>query len=251
MPANQSASTVKAKPSKEAAVKLAGLERVLGVRFKDRALLEKAVTHSSVKSNDAARADNERLEFLGDRVLGLAIAEELWRAFPTSREGELARRFNRLVRRETCADIARQIDLGPYLVLSDSEAVSGGRDKDTILADALEAILGAVFTDGGWDKARRVVLHLWGDRTGSAPVVEADPKSALQEWAQGRGLPLPKYVEVARSGPDHAPNFVSEVRIRGCDPARGEGPSKRHAEQAAAEAMLARETGARSNFLDR
>ncbi len=220
--------------------KFAGLEKAIGYRFKDQELLVRALTHASTRGNGGLY-DNERLEFLGDRVLGLAMAGALVEAFPDEQEGELARRFNRLVKGQTCSAIARNIGLGEHIVLSDSEAASGGRNKDTILADAMEAVLGAIFRDGGFEKARGVVIHLWKEQVEGLPKVAADPKSALQEWAQGKGLALPRYTEVERSGPDHAPRFVSEVRISGHKPARGEGTSKRAAEQAAASALLARE----------
>ena len=221
--------------------KLKDLEARLGYAFKDRALLKKALTHASVRQASAKRRDNERLEFLGDRVLGLAVAELLSELYPAANEGELARLYNRLVRGGTCAEVARSLDLGPSLVLSESEASSGGRDKETILADACEALLGAIFLEAGYDKAREVVRTHWGARLEGSPGEAADAKSALQEWAQGQGLDLPQYVEVAREGPDHAPRFTAEVRIKGKKPARGEGASKRAAEQAAATALLARE----------
>jgi ribonuclease-3 len=217
------------------------LERAIGHAFRSRNLLDLALTHASVRSGQALRSDNERLEFLGDRVLGLAIAELLHEAYPGLSEGELAKRFNRLVRGETCAAIAREIDLGQSLILSDSEAESGGRNKSTILADALEALLGAIFIEAGFEVARASVRLLWSGELERLPQTTADPKSALQEWAQGRGLALPRYVEITRSGPDHKPSFVAEVRITGCDPSQGEGASKRAAEQAAASALLARE----------
>ncbi len=216
------------------------LEKALGYRFKDQDLITRALTHSSTRGN-GSRDDNERLEFLGDRVLGLAIAGALIGQFPDSAEGDLARRFNQLVKREACAAMGRSIDLGQHLILSDSEASSGGRDKDTILADAMEALLGAAHLDSGFEKAQGIVLRLWNSSLAGQLQAVVDPKSALQEWAQGRGLPLPRYVEVSRSGPDHAPRFVSEVRITGVKPAQGSGASKRAAEQTAASAMLARE----------
>jgi ribonuclease-3 len=221
--------------------KFKDLEARLGYAFRDRTLLKKALTHASVRQVSTKRRDNERLEFLGDRVLGLAIAELLSETYPTASEGDLARLYNRLVRGGTCADVARSLDLGPALVLSDSEAGSGGREKETILADACEAVLGAVFLEAGYDKAREIVRAHWGAKLDGAPTDAADAKSALQEWAQGKALDLPKYAEIARSGPDHAPHFTAEVRIKGCKPARGEGASKRAAEQAAAAALLARE----------
>lgn len=243
------------------ATKPTELEKAIGYTFKNRDLFTHALTHASVRSgkqvpvkgkNDKADSkrksgaslavsahDNERLEFLGDRVLGLAIAELLWSTYPTDSEGQLAKRFNGLVRGESCASIGRAIGLGPFLILSGSEADSGGRAKDTILADAVEALLGALFIEAGFDKAREVVRRLWLPLLDDMPDVTTDPKSALQEWAQGQGLPLPRYTEVTRQGPDHAPHFVSEVRVPNHPPARGEGPSKRIAEQAAATAMLA------------
>lgn len=220
---------------------LTQLETALQYRFKSRVLAERSLTHSSARGARLKARDNERLEFIGDRVLGLAIAELLGEQLPDAREGELAKKFNQLVRRETCALIARRIDLGDYLILSGSEEESGGRDKDTILADALEALLAAVFLDGGFENARALVRRLWEPIGGELPKQTQDPKSALQEWAQGRGLPLPKYEEVGRSGPDHAPVFIAEVSVKNVEPAQGQGPSKRMAEQAAAEAMLSRE----------
>jgi ribonuclease-3 len=224
-----------------AARKQKGLEARVGHHFKDRGLLKKALTHASVRQASAKRRDNERLEFLGDRVLGLAVAELLNEAYPSATEGELARLFNGLVKGATCAEIARMLDLGPHLILSESEEGSGGRDKTTILADACEALLGAVFLEAGYAKARDVVRMHWGSKLGVTDAKGADAKSALQEWAQGQGLDLPHYSEVARSGPDHAPSFTTEVRIKGRKPARGDGASKRAAEQAAATALLKRE----------
>jgi ribonuclease III len=217
------------------------LEKRLGHKFRTATLLEEALTHASLRGSGERKSDNERLEFIGDRVLGLAIAELLNETFPAAREGELARLYNKLVRGETCAKVAREVDLGKHLKLAASEVQSGGRQKTTILADGIEAVLGAVFLDAGFDKARGVVRELWAGQTPGLAGGVHDPKSALQEWAQGRGLPLPKYVEIARFGPDHAPVFTSEVRISGVDPARGEGASKRAAEQAAATAFLLRE----------
>jgi ribonuclease-3 len=225
------------RPSK----KTTDLEKRLGYRFKDRKLLARALTHASVRSRQAAAPDNERLEFIGDRVLGLAVAEMLHESRPGAREGELARSYNRLVRGTACSVVARQLGLGAHLILSDSEAESGGREKSTILADAIEALLGAVFVEAGFDRARAVVRALWSGQFDELPGTAADPKSALQEWAQGQGLALPEYSEIARSGPDHAPRFIAEVQIAGRHPARGEGATKRQAEQAAARALLARE----------
>jgi len=209
--------------------------------FSDPALLKVALTHASARAGACPQEDNERLEFLGDRVLGLAIAELLADSFPKAREGELARWFNHLVRAETCAEIAQEWQLGTFILMSGGEAGSGGRSKKTILANACEAVLGAIFADGGYDSARAVVHRFWQPQLDMLELAAPDAKSLLQEWAQGRRLPLPRYLEVAREGPDHAPRFTAEVQIDGVAPERGTGANKRAAEQAAALAMLVRE----------
>jgi ribonuclease-3 len=213
----------------------------LGFAFKDRALVELALTHASARPSLKPNEDNERLEFLGDRVLGLAIAELLTQTFPESSEGELARRYNQLVRAETCAEIAKEWELGQLILMSGGEAESGGRGKKTILANACEAVLGAIFIEGGYQAARDVVFRFWATELASLDLALPDAKSILQEWAQGRRLSLPRYVEIAREGPDHRPRFTSEVQIDGVAPERGHGANKRAAEQAAALAMLLRE----------
>ena len=213
----------------------------LGFAFKDRALVELALTHASARPSLKPNEDNERLEFLGDRVLGLAIAELLTQTFPESSEGELARRYNQLVRAETCAEIAKEWELGQLILMSGGEAESGGRGKKTILANACEAVLGAIFIEGGYQAARDVVFRFWASELASLDLALPDAKSILQEWAQGRRLSLPRYVEIAREGPDHKPRFTAEVQIDGVAPERGHGANKRAAEQAAALAMLLRE----------
>ena len=213
----------------------------LGFAFKDRALVELALTHASARPSLKPNEDNERLEFLGDRVLGLAIAELLTQTFPESSEGELARRYNQLVRAETCAEIAKEWELGQLILMSGGEAESGGRGKKTILANACEAVLGAIFIEGDYQAARDVVFRFWATELASLDLALPDAKSILQEWAQGRRLSLPRYVEIAREGPDHKPRFTSEVQIDGVAPERGHGANKRAAEQAAALAMLLRE----------
>jgi ribonuclease-3 len=213
----------------------------LGFAFKDRALVELALTHASARPSLKPNEDNERLEFLGDRVLGLAIAELLTQTFPESSEGELARRYNQLVRAETCAEIAKEWELGQLISMSGGEAESGGRGKKTILANACEAVLGAIFVEGGYQAARDVVFRFWATELASLDLALPDAKSILQEWAQGRRLSLPRYVEIAREGPDHKPRFTAEVQIDGVAPERGHGANKRAAEQAAALAMLLRE----------
>lgn len=204
--------------------------------FKDRAILRQALTHVS-----ASPVSYQRLEFLGDRVLGLAIAEMLYKAFPEETEGELSRRLSELVRRETCAEVAIAWDVGVHLHLGKSEAHSGGRRKETILADVCEAIIGACFQDGGWEAARDLVERAFGPRLNASAAPARDPKTTLQEWAQGRGLRTPAYVSLERTGPDHRPVFRIGVRVTGLTEAIGEGLSKRAAEQDAARRLLLRE----------
>ena len=213
----------------------------IGHDFSNPALLKLALTHSSARASTKPDEDNERLEFLGDRVLGLAVAELLTDAFPKAPEGELALWFNQLVRAETCAEIAQSWDLGDLILMSGGEAGSGGRRKKTILANTCEAVLGAVFADSGYEAAKRVVRAFWEPQLGVIDLAAPDAKSVLQEWAQGRRLALPRYLEVAREGPDHAPRFTAEVQIEGVAPERGQGANKREAEQAAALAVLLRE----------
>jgi ribonuclease-3 len=220
---------------------LAQLSDRLGYAFKDRSLLKLALTHASAHAGLKPNEDNEQLEFLGDRVLGLAIAELLAESFPEASEGDLARRFNQLVRAETLAEIALRWEIGTLIQMSGGEAESGGRAKKTILANACEAVLGAIFTDGGYQAARDIVHRVWAPELAGVDLANPDAKSVLQEWAQGRRLPLPLYLEVAREGPDHAPRFTAEVQIDGVAPERGQGANKRAAEQAAALAMLLRE----------
>ena len=217
------------------------LAKRLGHDFADPSLLKLALTHSSARANTKPGEDNERLEFLGDRVLGLAVAELLIERFPDSYEGELARWYNHLVRTETCAEVARAWGLGAFMVMSGGEAESGGRQKKTILANACEALLGAVFLDAGYKTASEIVQRFWEPHFGELEFAASDPKSVLQEWAQGRRLALPRYIEVTREGPDHKPRFTAEVHIEGVAPERGQGENKRAAEQAAALAMLVRE----------
>ncbi|MBC7133443.1 MAG: ribonuclease III [Roseovarius sp.] len=213
----------------------------LGHRFAQPALLVEALTHSSISS--PARGDNQRLEFLGDRVLGLVMAEALLAQDEGAAEGQLAPRFNALVRKETCAEVARAIDIGAVLRLGRSEMLSGGRRKQALLGDAMEAVIAAVYLDGGFAAARAVVLRLWGARISSVAADARDAKTALQEWAQARGLPPPDYVEIARAGPDHAPVFTIAARLATGESAEAEAGSKRQAEQAAARALLDRLEG--------
>jgi len=206
--------------------------------FKDPSFLITALTHSSISS--VTRSDNERLEFLGDRVLGLVMAQALLDDDPDASEGQLAPRFNALVRKETCADVARDINLGDMLKLGRSEMISGGRRKDALLGDGIEAVIAAVYRDGGFVAAQNLILTLWGDRIASVEADARDPKTALQEWAQARKGAPPKYVEVGRSGPDHAPLFEIEVQMHSGEKAKAKAGSKRQAEQAVAKLMLER-----------
>ncbi len=217
---------------------LKALEARLGHEFSDPGLLVRAVTHSSMSS--ATRDDNQRLEFLGDRVLGLVMAQAVLDHDRAATEGQLAPRFNALVRKETCADVARQVDIGAVLKLGRSEMVSGGRRKQALLGDAMEAVIAAVYLDAGFDAAQAMILRLWGDRVRRVEADARDAKTALQEWAQARGLQPPRYVEVARSGPDHAPQFTIEAQLDGQTPTQATAGSKRQAEQAVAKALLAR-----------
>ncbi|GAA6178265.1 ribonuclease III [Sulfitobacter pacificus] len=209
----------------------------IGHEFSDPALLVRAVTHASMSS--ANRDDNQRLEFLGDRVLGLVMAEALLASDRQASEGQLAPRFNALVRKETCADVAREIDLGQVLKLGRSEMISGGRRKQALLGDAIEAVIAAVYQDAGFEASRALILRLWGNRIDTVKDDARDAKTALQEWAQARKLPPPKYLEVARSGPDHAPVFTIAARLENGAEAQATAPSKRSAEQAAATTLLA------------
>ncbi len=208
----------------------------LGHRFANPEVLIRALTHGSISS--ATRPDNQRLEFLGDRVLGLVIAETLLAEDKSAAEGILAPRFNALVRKETCADVAREIDLGVVLKLGKSEMVSGGRRKEALLGDAMEAVIAAVYSDGGLEAARTVILRFWRKRVDNVEADARDPKTALQELVQAKGQVPPKYEIKQRSGPDHAPQFTIEVRTESGQVAQAQAGSKRQAEQAAAKALL-------------
>ena len=217
----------------------------LGHDFARPELLAEALTHRSAldRQPDLKAAfpnGNERLEFLGDRVLSLAMADLLLRRFPHEHEGDLARRYSALVQAATLAEIAEAIGLGAALTLGDSERQSG-TVRPTILADAMEAVLGALFLDAGFTVAATTIERLWGERLSASLAAPRDAKTALQEWAQGRALKAPTYRLVSRTGPDHNPRFVIAVDIETLTSAEGEGKSKRLAEQAAAAAFMARE----------
>ena len=210
-------------------------EKTLQYTFSNPDLLNRALTHASARSNGE---DNERLEFLGDRVLGLVIAELLHNRFPEASEGELAKRFNQLVRTQTCAEVAKDLNLGQKIIVGASEYSGNGCSKPSILANACEAVIGAVFLDGGFTEASEVIKFLWKPYLNNEPRMLIDPKSALQEWAQAEGFDLPEYSEAERSGPDHKPNFTVQVYIEGYEYCVGKGRSKRSAEQAAAQKFL-------------
>jgi ribonuclease-3 len=221
-----------------------GLGLDLGHDFARPELLAEALTHRSAldRQPDLKAAfpnGNERLEFLGDRVLSLAMADLLLRRFPHEREGDLARRYSALVQAATLVEIAEAIGLGAVLNLGDSERHSG-TVQPTILADAMEAVLGALFLDAGFAVAATTIERLWGERLSASLAAPRDAKTALQEWAQARRLPLPSYREVDREGPPHAPVFVVDVSIKGQEPGRGRAGSKREAERLAAAALLER-----------
>lgn len=217
------------------------LEASLGHVFADKSWLKRALTHVSALGAGKRGHTYERLEFLGDRVLGLALAELLFARFPEAEEGEMSRRFAELARKETCAEAARAWNVGPHLHLGPSEMRSGGRDKTAILGDACEALIAAVFLDAGYAAAQDLVARGFGGRIADPGPPHVDPKSELQEWAQARGLPVPDYRETARSGPDHKPEFIIRVEVRGYQSCEARGASKRSAEQGAARAFMERE----------
>jgi len=223
---------------------LEALEGRLRYRFKDRAGLLRALTHrSAVPGDQVAHESYQRHEFLGDRVLALVVAEMLFAAYPREEEGDLARRLNQLVRRETCAEVATELDLGSVVRLGAGERQSGGRRKEAILGDVAEAVIAAIYLDGGFEAARDFVLSNWKPRMEKLTGPLRDPKTLLQEWAQGRGQGLPVYTIIERSGPDHAPVFRVVVTIDGETVGEGQGKSKRDAEQAAAAEALGNRAG--------
>ena len=211
-------------------------EQRLGYEFSNLSLLVEALTHSSIASD--FRKDNQRLEFLGDRVLGLVMAEALLEIDQTAPEGTLAPRFNALVRKETCAEVARQIELGGVLKIGRSEMLSGGRRKDALLGDGMEAVIAAIYKDGGFEIAKTIIIKLWGDRIKNVKVDARDAKTMLQEWAQARGQNPPNYEVMSRSGPDHAPDFLVKVILDSGETSEALAGSKRQAEQMAAKALL-------------
>jgi ribonuclease-3 len=216
------------------------LEEALGHAFDKSELLLEALTHpSAVRRRGISRRGYERLEFLGDRVLGLIVAELLWRRFPTEAEGELTRRHTHLVRRDALAEVAQAVGLGAQVIVSPGEDAAGVRENQSVLADVCEAVIAALYLDGGLPAARRFVESRWEPRLSALGEPPRDPKTTLQEWVQARGLPLPAYRTVATEGPAHRRLFTVTVSVEGLNPATASGSSKRAAETAAAAAALA------------
>ncbi|MCS6987706.1 MAG: ribonuclease III [Sphingomonadaceae bacterium] len=211
----------------------------LGHDFRDLGLVEQALTHRSL-----GVPNYERLEFLGDRVLGFVIAAHLYVRYPCEGEGELTRRFHQLVSRQTCAAIARRLGVPEVVRLNAQARADGGADSDNILGDVVEALIGALFVDGGEACARAFIHHAWASRMGEAPQGLKHPKSALQEWALARGLGMPTYTLVARSGPHHAPKFLVRLELAQHPPIEATGSSKQDAETEAARQFLERHANA-------
>ncbi len=217
---------------------LSAFKKRTGYAFKDPQLLASALTHTSLVQPN--QQNNERLEFLGDRVLALVIAEHLYETYPNSPEGEMALRLNSMVRKETCAQVARDMNLGDLMKsFSGKSAVHKGVfESQNVLGDACEAVLAAIYLDAGIEKSRKFILKAWQNMLSDDNIIRKDPKSILQEWALARGLETPTYIEVSREGPDHAPEFVMSVEVGENSKKTGKGTSKRAAEQSAAEKFL-------------
>ena len=227
---------------------VAALARNLGHDFRHPSLLDQALTHASVGEGAERDArgrpflDNQRMEFLGDRVLGLLVADRLVRDLPAADEGEMSSRLHALVDKPTCARVAESMGVGGAMRLSPGEAKQGGRRREGVLGDAMEAILAAVWLDGGIDAARAVFERAWAAALAAPPRrALTNPKSALQEWALGQGRPLPTYRIIERTGSDHAPTFTVEASVAGIPPLTAQGRSRQDAEKAAATALLQRE----------
>jgi ribonuclease III len=217
------------------------LEERIGHSFAEKSLLESALTHISALSGKSRAGSYQRLEFLGDHVLGLVVSDMLYRAFPNADEGELSKRLADLVRKESCADVAKSLGLFDDIKLGSVGASASARLRKSVLGDICEAVIGAVFLDGGYAAAAQFVERNWTERMRKPRRPLRDPKTVLQEWAQGKGLPTPVYREIERTGPHHDPQFRVAVDLPGLEPAEGIGGSKRAAEKVAASAMIARE----------
>jgi len=217
------------------------LEDRLGYRFKSHDELERALTHSSVRKHTTDGFHYERLEFLGDRVLGLCVADALYLQYPEAAEGELSLRLNALVRGETLAEIADELKLSEFIRTGNDLKNITGKRMMSVRADVMEALIASVFLDGGLDAASQLISRIWGNRFSDVATARRDSKTALQEWAHANHLESPKYRAIDKSGPDHEPVFVIEVKVPGKLACTGSGRSKRLAEQEAAQAMLIRE----------
>lgn len=211
---------------------------ILGIPVRDAALFQQALTHGSVGTRERRQADYQRLEFLGDRVLGLTAAETLYRRHPELDEGALSARLNVLVSRATCADVARQVGLAPMVQMGKQARDDGGRDSDNILGDVVEALIGAAYLDSGLDVAQEMIVRLWGNRFDQIAQSSKHPKSALLEWAAAHRRKPPEYTIINRDGPDHAPRFTVTARIARVGEASATGTSKQDAEKLAAAALL-------------
>ncbi|PCJ99518.1 MAG: ribonuclease III [Zetaproteobacteria bacterium] len=210
------------------------LQDIIGYSFKDETLLQTALTHSSTGQDE----NYERLEFLGDRVLGLAIASLLFRKFPNEKEGDLAKRLAFLVQGETLAKLATQINLGDYIIFSDAERDAGGAKNDHILADVFESVIGALYLDGGFVPCYALIETQWEGVLGMMTKPPQHPKTEIQEWAQAQGLALPHYDIIGQSGPDHVPIFEIQLTIKGHEPVTAKGRSRAEAEKLAAEYFM-------------
>jgi ribonuclease-3 len=214
------------------------IAETLGYRFNDKTLLRHALTHASTRRK---ADDYERLEFLGDRVLGLVMAEYLFKHHPRQREGDMSARHSQLVRGESCAAVGRALRLERFIIMGESELAKGLNLQTTVLGDVVEALIGGIYLDGGLVAARDFILPNWKAAAIAAGTFQKDAKTFLQEWALGRDLAIPNYRVVHREGPEHAPVFLVEVEVQGRKPMRGKGRSKRIAEQDAAEQFLKRD----------
>lgn len=213
---------------------LKALQDKIGHEFENPTLLETALTHSSTGS----KQNYERLEFLGDRVLGLAVSETLYKKFPNEPEGHLAKRLSALVQGTFLAQISREMELGQYIKFSDAEAAAGGAENDNILADVFESMIGALYLDTDYETCRALIQKIWGERFDTMKKPPQHPKTKLQEWAQSKNLPLPHYKITNQSGPDHAPVFDITLTIEGFDTITVQGPSRQEAEKRAAAAFI-------------
>ena len=206
------------------------LQKKIGYVFKDPDLLRTALTHSSTGGEE----NYERLEFLGDRVLGLVIASLLYKKFPNEQEGDMAKRLASLVQGQTLAELSERLSLGQYIFFSSAEAAAGGAHNDHILADVFEALIGALYIDGGYDYCSTLIETHWQDVLYTMREPPQHPKTAVQEWAQSNGLPLPEYEIASQSGPDHAPVFEVCLKVKGHPPIMVKGRSRADAEKKAA-----------------